>query len=67
VAVAAGGGLGINRRRVPQTTSPAAGDLGIIAGLWHQPAGPPYDCDGDGVITSHDIMCVVQHWGKPCW
>jgi len=42
------------------------GDVQFVAARWHQPAvGQPYDCDGDGVITVADIMCVAAAWG-PC-
>jgi hypothetical protein len=41
-------------------------DVMVVANLWGQLAGPPYDCDGDGVITVVDIMCVVIHWGETC-
>ena len=41
-------------------------DIMVVAALWGQLAGPPYDCDGDGVITVADIMCVVIHWGEAC-
>jgi hypothetical protein len=36
-----------------------------VANLWRQ-TGQPYDCDGDGVITIADVMCVVAHWGQSC-
>jgi hypothetical protein len=41
-------------------------DVMVVASLWGQSAGPPYDCDGDGRITVVDIMCVVVHWGETC-
>jgi hypothetical protein len=41
-------------------------DVMVVADLWGQLAGPPYDCDDDGVITVADIMCVVIHWGETC-
>ena len=41
-------------------------DVMVVANLWRQAAGPPYDCDSDGIITVVDIMCVVVHWGETC-
>ena len=41
-------------------------DVMVVADLWPQLAGPPYDCDGNGVISVIDIMCVVIHWGETC-
>ena len=38
----------------------------FIAGHWHWPAWPPYDCDGDGIITVADIMCVIEQLGANC-
>ena len=35
----------------------------IVAALWNQPAGPPYDLDDDGVITVVDIHRVARWWG----
>ncbi len=40
-------------------------DLVIIAGLWGQQAGAPYDQDGDGWITIVDIQRVARWWGWP--
>lgn len=37
-----------------------------VAASWRQTSGPPYDCDGDGIITIKDIMCWVAQWGKTC-
>lgn len=36
------------------------------ANQWRQQAGEPYDCDGDGIITVADIMCIVAHWDEAC-
>jgi hypothetical protein len=41
-------------------------DVQFIASHWRWPAGPPYDCDGDGIITVIDLMCVVAQWGQAC-
>lgn len=41
------------------------GDIMIVAALWNQPAGPPYDLDGDGVITVVDITRTTRWWGWP--
>lgn len=41
-------------------------DVALISGLWGQVAGPPYDYDGDGVITMVDIMQVTPLWGQDC-
>lgn len=41
-------------------------DITAIASLWGQAAGPPYDYDGDGVITIYDIMQVTPMWGQNC-
>ena len=38
------------------------GDIMIVAGLWSQPAGPPFDLDGDGLITVVDIQRVARWW-----
>jgi hypothetical protein len=36
-----------------------------VAALWNQPAGPPHDLDGDGVITVVDITRTARWWGWP--
>jgi hypothetical protein len=41
------------------------GDIMIIAVLYCQPVGPPYDLDGDGVITVVDITRVARWWDWP--
>lgn len=41
-------------------------DVSLIAGMWGQSAGPPYDYDGDGVITVYDIAQVTPLWGQNC-
>lgn len=38
-------------------------DISTIAGLWGQPAEPPFDPDGDGWITIVDIMLAARWWG----
>ena len=40
-------------------------DLAIIANLWGQSAGPPYDQDGDGWITIVDIQRIARWWDWP--
>jgi len=40
-------------------------DIQATAAFWRHSLGRPYDCDGDGVITVADIMCVAAAWG-PC-
>ena len=37
-----------------------------VAGMWHQDASSPYDCDGDVTVTVKDIMCWVTRWGGSC-
>jgi hypothetical protein len=32
----------------------------IVAALWNQPAGPPHDLDGDGVITIVGIQRTAR-------
>ena len=41
-------------------------DVMVVASLWHQSGGAPYDCDGDGFVTIVDIMCAVIHIGETC-
>jgi len=41
-------------------------DVRAVAGRWHQAAEPPYDPDGDGIVTIVDIMQVAAHWGETC-
>jgi len=41
-------------------------DLRTLAGRWHHPAGPPYDVDGDGMVTVVDVMGVAVWWGEGC-
>jgi hypothetical protein len=41
-------------------------DITAIANLWGQASGPPYDYDGDGIITMYDIGQVTPLWGQDC-
>lgn len=41
-------------------------DIMTVASILNQAAAWPYDCDGDGVITSADILCVVERWRDTC-
>ena len=41
-------------------------DISVISSLWGQAAGPPYDYDGDSVITMVDIMQATSQWGQNC-
>ncbi|MFZ1269115.1 MAG: hypothetical protein WAU95_21865, partial [Anaerolineae bacterium] len=41
-------------------------DVALISSLWGQAAGPPYDYDGDGMITIYDITQVTPLWGIDC-
>ena len=41
-------------------------DVSLISSMWGQAASPPYDYDGDGVITMVDIMQVTPLWGQDC-
>lgn len=41
-------------------------DITAIANLWGQSAGPPYDYDGDGVVTMYDIAQVTSLFGQDC-
>jgi parallel beta-helix repeat protein len=41
-------------------------DVQFVADHWRWPAEPPYDADGDGVITVVDIMRVAADWGDLC-
>lgn len=53
----------------PDFTAPAGvgvEDISLIAGLWGQYQGPPYDYDDDGVITIYDITQVTPLWGQDC-
>jgi len=43
-----------------------AADLQAVAARWRQPAGWPYDLDGDGVVSVADIMRVAAAWGNTC-
>ncbi len=40
-------------------------DIIIVADLWGQEIGEPYDQDGDDWITIVDIQRVVRWWGWP--
>ncbi len=43
------------------------GDIQVIASHWHaQPAGTPFDLDGDQIVTIWDIMTVVTQLGQGC-
>ncbi|MFZ1238455.1 MAG: hypothetical protein WAV66_03840, partial [Anaerolineae bacterium] len=53
----------------PDFTAPAGvgvEDVALISSLWGQAAGPPYDYDGDGMITIYDITQVTPLWGIDC-
>jgi hypothetical protein len=41
-------------------------DISAIASLWGQVVGPPYDYDGDSIITMYDISQVTPLWGQDC-
>ncbi|MFZ2518915.1 MAG: hypothetical protein WA089_09460, partial [Anaerolineae bacterium] len=41
-------------------------DVALISSLWGQAAGPPYDYDGDGMITIYDITQVTPLWDQDC-
>ena len=41
-------------------------DIALIASRWGQHYGPPYDYDGNGVITIYDIAQVTPKWGQNC-
>ncbi len=41
-------------------------DLEAVVDLWHQPASPPYDNDGDGIATVVDIISVSSNLGQVC-
>jgi hypothetical protein len=41
-------------------------DVQSVADRWRQPAGSPYDLDGDGKVTVADIMRVAAAWGSTC-
>lgn len=41
-------------------------DISLIAGLWGQVQGPPYDYDDDSLITIYDISQVTPMWGQNC-
>jgi hypothetical protein len=41
-------------------------DVTLVANLWSQAAGPPYDYDGNALITIYDIMQVTPQWGQNC-
>lgn len=41
-------------------------DIALIASLWGQMQGPPYDYNGDGRVTIYDIMQVTVQWGQNC-
>lgn len=41
-------------------------DISAIASLWGQVVGPPYDYDGDSIITIYDISQVTPLWGQDC-
>lgn len=41
-------------------------DVQAVAGLWRQPADPPEDRDGDGIITIIDVMWWVNRVGEVC-
>ena len=43
-----------------------AADLQALTDRWRQPAGSPYDLDGDGQVTVADIMRVAAAWGRTC-
>lgn len=43
-----------------------AADVQAEANGWSQEADMLYDCDGDGIITVVDIMCIVARWGETC-
>ena len=53
----------------PDFTAPAGvgvEDVALISSLWGQAAGPPYDYDGDGMITIYDITQVTPLWDQDC-
>jgi hypothetical protein len=41
-------------------------DIQVVASHWRQTADPPYDLDGDRIITIVDIMKVSARWGETC-
>jgi hypothetical protein len=43
-----------------------AEDVQFLAAHWRRPAQPPFDCDGDGIISAADIMCATALWGQTC-
>jgi hypothetical protein len=74
VGVLAGGTLQLNARLQSLCSSydlnengkVDAPDVQNLTNFWRQPMWPPYDCDGDGIITVKDIMCMVKRWGETC-
>lgn len=45
-------------------TGASLDDVEFLASLWRQQAGDPHDCDGDGLISVKDIMCVAEVLGN---
>lgn len=42
-------------------------DVQFVAGQWrHEANNQPYDCNGDGVVTVVDILCVAERLGNSC-
>jgi len=41
-------------------------DLRAVADRWGQVAEPPFDSDGDEIVTVVDVMWVAAHWGETC-
>jgi hypothetical protein len=53
----------------PDFVSPAGvgvEDVTLIASKWSQQQGPPYDYNGDGLVTIYDISQVTPLWGQDC-
>ena len=59
-------GLGPFCTDFPAPAGVGVEDISLIAGLWGQYQGPPYDYDDDGVITIYDITQVTPLWGQDC-
>ena len=41
-------------------------DVSLIANMWGQQQGPPYDYNGDGMISIFDLLQVTPVWGENC-